>query len=113
MATDTSGALDPTAVGTPAIIISPSGGHGLEIFKAEISTYLRELPKLLDEGYAGKHVIVKCDEILSIWDTQNDAIQAARDKFGPDVPIFVKAVDSRDIERFARLKAQMGALCPF
>jgi hypothetical protein len=100
------------ATATPHINIGPLGMQGLELYKSEIATYLRELPRLLDEGYACKYALVKGDEILSIWDTQNDAIQAGVERFGVE-PIFVKAIDARDKERFALLKAQLGDTCPF
>jgi hypothetical protein len=66
----------------------------------------------LEEGLAWKHALVKGDEVLSVWDTQADAVQAGVDRFGLD-PIFVKTIDPRDTERFALLKAQLGDSCPF
>jgi hypothetical protein len=92
--------------------IPPSGLESLKLYKQEIATYLRGLPRLLEEGHVGRHALVKGDEILSIWDTQGDAIQAGRERFGLD-PIFVKTIDPRDTERFALVKAQLGDACPF
>jgi hypothetical protein len=74
------------------------------MYEKEIATYLRELPRLLEEGHAGRHALVKGDEVLSVWDTQGDAIQAGVERFGLE-PIFVKTVDARDAERFALLDA--------
>jgi hypothetical protein len=96
----------------PHIHLTPSSEEGLKLYAREIATYLRELPRLLEEGYAWKHALVKDDAILSVWDTQNDAIQAGVDRFGLD-PIFVKTIDPRDSERFGFLKAQLGSSCPF
>jgi asparagine synthetase B (glutamine-hydrolysing) len=92
--------------------IPPSGLESLKLYKQEIATYLRELPRLLEEGHAWRHALVKGDEVLSIWDTQGDAIQAGRDRFGLD-PIYVKTIDPRDPERYALVKAQLGDECPF
>jgi hypothetical protein len=105
----------PTSQGQVAkpvpINVTPSGLAGLKMYEREIATYLRELPRLLEEGYAGKHALIKDDEILSIWDTQNDAIEAGCERFGLE-PIFVKTIDPRDPERFALLQAWKDAQCP-
>jgi hypothetical protein len=110
--TSTAPAAQAANHAAPHIYITPGGEEGFRMYAREIATYLRELPRLLDEGYAGKYALVKGDEILSIWDTDNDAIQAGRDRFGLD-PIFVMTIDPRHQQRFAWLKAQMGASCPF
>ncbi len=94
------------------IHFGPRAHETLKLYEKEIATYVRELPQLLEDGHAGRHALVKGDEILSIWDTQGDAIQAGREKFG-DEPIFVKTIDPRDPERFALLFAQLKAdSCP-
>jgi hypothetical protein len=102
-----------TAATVPTVQIGASGMKALVLFRVEIATYLRELPRLLDEGWSGKHAIIHGNDVVSIWDTQNDAIQAAREKFGPDAPIFVKSIEGRDSERFGWLKTQLGESCPF
>ena len=61
------------------------------------------LPRWLRE-HEGEHVLVKGDEVLSIWDTQGDAIQAGSQRFGLD-PIFVKTIDPRYPDRYALLDA--------
>jgi hypothetical protein len=106
----------PPAEGQPpatsaTIHVTESGRKAMKLYEQEIATYLRELPRLLAEGQAGRHALVKGNEILSVWDTQGDAIQAGRERFGID-PIFVKTIDSRDAERFALLKAQGDLSCP-
>ena len=107
---------DPVTSSASGLVnITPSGLAGLKLYEREIATYLRELPRLLEEGHAGRHALIKGDEILSLWDTQGDAIQAGRERFGLE-PIFVKAIDSRDPERFALLQVQLqsrkDAPCP-
>ena len=86
----------------PKVHFGPRAHEALKLYEKEIATYLRELPRLLEEGEEGRHALIKGGEILSIWDTENDAIQAGRQKFGLD-PIFVKMIDERDIQRFALL----------
>ncbi len=95
----------------PAVQITASGREGWKLYEREIAAYLRELPRLLAEGHAGRHALLKDDEVVSIWDTQADAIQAGRQRFGL-APIFVKAIDPRDPERVALGKAQLDAQCP-
>jgi hypothetical protein len=96
---------------SPPINVTPSGREALKLYEREIATYRRELPRLLEEGHAWQHALVKGDEILSIWDSQSDAIEAGRQRFGLD-PIFVKRIDPRDPQRFALLDEWMGSQCP-
>jgi hypothetical protein len=57
----------------------------LLLLKREINTYRRELPRLLAEGHEGRVVLIKGDQVISIWDTDEDAYQAGREKFGFDI----------------------------
>ncbi len=70
----------PPATSAAPVHITASGREALKLYEREIATYLRELPRLLEEGHAGRHALVKGDVILSIWDTQGDAIQAGRER---------------------------------
>jgi hypothetical protein len=94
------------------ITVTSAGMSSLELYRLEIATYLRELPRLLKEEQAGRYTLVKGNEILGIWDEQSEAIQTGRDRFGLE-PIYVKKIDPRDKERYAILKAHLGASCPF
>jgi hypothetical protein len=104
-----------TSSASGPVNITPSGLAGLKLYEREIATYLRELPRLLEEGEAGRHALIKGDEILSLWDTQGDALQAGCERFGLE-PIFVKTIDPRDPERFALLQTQLqnrkDSTCP-
>ncbi len=93
------------------IHVTESGRQALKLYEQEIATYLRELPRLLAEGHAGRHALVKGNEVLSVWDTQGDAIQAGCERFGIE-PIFVKTIDPRDAERFALVNTQRDPSCP-
>lgn len=108
MSTDTNAAKP--AERTQRINITASGEKALKLYEKEIATYVRELPRLLEAGEAGRHALIKGDEILSIWDTQGDAVQAGREKFGLD-PICVKTIDERDIKRFASLEERKNTPC--
>jgi hypothetical protein len=104
------GAAIPAA-SSPTVPNTPSGRDAWRLYEREIATYLRELPRPLEQGHTGRHVLVKGDEVLSVWDTQADALQSGRERFGLD-PIFVKVIDSRDPERFALVKAHLDFPCP-
>jgi hypothetical protein len=90
----------------PLVNITPSGRAGMKLYEREIATYLRELPRLLEQGQAWRHALIKGDEVLGIWEAQGDAIQAGCEQFGLD-PIFVKCIDPRDPQRFDLLRRQL------
>lgn len=98
-------AAGQTLAASATIRVTESGRLALKLYELEIATYLRELPRLLAEGHAGRHALVKGNEILSLWDTQGEAIEAGRERFGIE-PIFVKTIHPRDPERFALLNTQ-------
>ena len=93
---------EPAIDGQPNGCFTASGWEAVKIFEKEIETYLRELPRLLNEGYRGKTVLVRGDQIHSIWDTRADAVLAGRILFGLD-PIFVKTIDHRDPKNYKLL----------
>jgi len=48
----------------------------------EWKTFKREIGRLLMEGHNGRHALIKADQVLSVWDTFDDAYQAGCDRFG-------------------------------
>src|SRR5207249_1780167 len=68
----------------------------------DLETYRRELSGLLQAGHAGQFAIIRDDRIISVWATQEEALQVAADLFGLS-PVFVKKIDPRDPERFCQL----------
>jgi hypothetical protein len=74
----------------------------------DLETYRQQLPRLLQEGHAGRYAVIKDDQVLSIWDTVGDALQAAGQQFGLD-PVATYKVNPLDVERFALLDAQVHA----
>jgi hypothetical protein len=65
----------------------------LEVLRTEIRTYLRELPRLLEEGHEGKYALIKGEEVLSVWDTFDDAYQAGRQQFGWGVAFLTQPIE--------------------
>jgi hypothetical protein len=72
---------------------------GFERIVTEMETYYRELPRLLEEGHAGKIALVQGAEV-SIWDTTDDALQYAAEKYGLR-PTIAQPIDERDLDRLA------------
>ena len=71
----------------------------LDLIRIEIKTYFRELPRLLDDGHEGRVVLIKGDQVLSIWDTTADAYQAGRERFPLGEAFLTQPIDSRDLTR--------------
>jgi hypothetical protein len=74
----------------------------------DYATYRRELPRLLQEGHAGQFALIREDQVLSVWDTVGDALQAASERFGL-APVATFKINPLDVERFALLDAQLQA----
>lgn len=54
----------------------------LKPLACEIATYFRELPRLIADGEDGRVALIKGDDIVSVWDTRHDALQAGFERFG-------------------------------
>jgi hypothetical protein len=65
----------------------------LEVLRTEIRTYLRALPRLLADGHQGRHALIKGEELLSIWDTHDDAYQAGCERFGIGDAFLAQPID--------------------
>ena len=57
----------------------------------ESATYQRELERLIREGEGSRFALIRGEEVVSVWDTYRDAIQAGYDRFGLE-PFMVKQV---------------------
>ena len=75
------------------IAIPPMPPEALELYRAELRAFLQALPGLLADGYEGKHVLVKGDQVLSVWDTLADAYQAGCERFAFGEPFLCQPVD--------------------
>ncbi|MFO0810703.1 MAG: hypothetical protein U0746_18905 [Gemmataceae bacterium] len=69
----------------------------------EINTYLRELPRLIAEGDEGRYALIRGNDLLSVWDTLGDALQAGYEKFGIDGEFCTQPIHARDSALFRRL----------
>ncbi len=65
----------------------------------ELQTYQRELPNLLANSQ-GKFVLIQASDILSVWDTYEDAIQEGYRVCGLDKPFLVKKIEAAEFVHF-------------
>jgi hypothetical protein len=77
---------------------APGTIGNVDAIRAEIATYRRALPRLLAEGQAHRFVLIKGDEVISVWDTSDEAYQAGCERFG-NGPFLAQPVDPRDLTR--------------
>lgn len=70
----------------------------LKPLQREIATYLRELPRLLADGQEGRCTLIKGDDLLSVWDTYDDACQAGRERFSLGVHFLAQPIEARNLD---------------
>jgi hypothetical protein len=68
-----------------------SGGRG----SAEWNLYRREVSRLLAEGHEGKWVLLQCEQIIGIWDTEAQARAVAVERYLMQ-PIVIRQVRERE-----------------
>ncbi|HJT78299.1 MAG TPA: hypothetical protein VJ739_13940 [Gemmataceae bacterium] len=56
-------------------------GHDHEL-DAELATFQRELPRLLEEGHEGKYALIQGDRVDSLWPDEDAAYEAGCERFG-------------------------------
>jgi hypothetical protein len=66
----------------------------LQPLATEMAVYYRELPRLLDEGEAGRYAVVKGETFYGTWDTFRDARQFGNERFS-DGLFLTQQVDER------------------
>ena len=76
-----------------------------------LHAYRKELPRLLDEGEAGRFAIFKGHEVVHVWDTAEDAIQAATLLLGTN-QFAVYQVKPQDVDRLAWSENTKDPSCP-
>jgi hypothetical protein len=95
------------AVQDPKQHLAPSAGvptvHHTELPEARADSPLRrewdfcrrEAGRLPAEGHGGRHVLIKGEEIVGLWDTHDDAMQAGYQRFAGQ-PFLVHQVQERE-----------------
>jgi hypothetical protein len=61
----------------------------------ESQTYRREMPRWLAEGQEGKFVLIKGDEVIGLFEKQEDALAVGRQKYLFE-PFLVQQIRSRE-----------------
>lgn len=65
----------------------------------ELDTFRRELPRLLQEGNQGKFVLIHRDQVDSVWDSLDAALEAGYDRFGLEA-FMVKEITALENPRY-------------
>jgi hypothetical protein len=68
----------------------------------ELGVYYRELPRLLEEGEAGRYAVVKGETFHGTWDTCRDARQYGYERF-EDGLFLTQKIDARFLAILAPL----------
>lgn len=68
--------------------------------RTEMEAYYRELPRLLEEGEAGRYAVVKGTEFCGTWDSFRDGLQYGYERFGGE-QFMTQKIDARDLPSLA------------
>jgi hypothetical protein len=74
------GPLPPTEPSTIHYTELPEAQPG-SVLSQEWNTYRREVGRLLAEGHEGAHVLIRGEEIIGIWPTEEDARRVALERY--------------------------------
>jgi hypothetical protein len=76
----------------------------------EVEFYRREVGRLLAEGHEGKWVLIKGEEIIGIYDTEDAAMAEARERYlVPRQPCLVQKIQT--YQRVSRVSCYLWS-CP-
>lgn len=64
---------------------------------ADFAVYLRELPRLLKAGDAGRVALIEGGRLVGVWDTPGDALQAGYNQFGHDADFLTQPISPADL----------------
>ena len=98
----------PFSLTRPAHISAEQWERALRDFE----TYRQQLPHLLQEGHANRYALIKDGQVLSLWDTVEDALQAAGEQFGME-PVATFKINPLDAQRIATIDSpsESEAVC--
>jgi hypothetical protein len=75
------------------------GGAAVAL-ERELETFRTALPSLLqDEANRGKYALVHCDQVHSVWDTVDAALEAGYNAFGLE-PFLVKEITDHEQPKY-------------
>ncbi len=83
--------VEPQTIHFSELPEDTSGGR----LSIEWNFYRREVGLLLAEGHEGRWVLIRGEEIVGIWDTQEEAERIRRDRF-PLKDVFLKQIRTRE-----------------
>lgn len=65
----------------------------------EWNTFLKEMPRLLQEGHRGKYVLIRGDQVHGVWDTLDETLAAGYDRFGVE-PFLAQEINENPEPRY-------------
>jgi hypothetical protein len=86
--------LPPAAAPTVHFTELPEAKPDSPLYQ-EWNTYRREVGRLLAEGSEGRHVLIKGEQVIGLWDTHDAAMMAGYQRF-PGQPFLVHQVQERE-----------------
>jgi hypothetical protein len=104
--------LNQTGVAVIGAEVVEEGALEIEqVFVSEVSAFLREFPRLLAEGHAGRYAVIHGDQVVSLCDTYADAVQHGYEHFGAG-RFMAQRIDAREGEQLAVWLQAQESPCP-
>lgn len=80
----------------------------LDTLKQEAETYERNKADLVKQN-EGRFVLISGSQVVSVWDTYEDAVNAGYREIGINTPFFVKQISA--VERVQYISREVIAPC--
>jgi hypothetical protein len=77
--------------------------------EVDVLGWYQALPQLLAGGEEGRFALVHEGQVVSVWDTYGDAMQAGLEKYGPEQRFWAGEIKQQHLDKLERLLAQQRA----
>jgi len=75
----------------------------------ELRIYEQRKDQLIADGHTGKFAVVGAGDVLGVWETYEDALQAGYAKLGLTKPFLVKKIQGIEVLQFFTREIQCPA----
>jgi hypothetical protein len=76
----------------------------------EWETFLKEMPRLLQEGHRGKYVLIQGETVHGVWATLDEALAAGYERFGVEAFLAQEINDNPEPRYFSRNLTRSSSL---